>query len=293
MARSNINRSRHIDGFLLVVASAVVFSTAGLFTKGISVGAWDIIFWRGVFAAAFTVAYALSRGTFRADFVEMGASGWAAALVGASGTAAFIPAFKYTTIANVSLIYAATPLLAAILSWLWIGEKVSRPVLAGCIATLLGVAIIVGGSLGSVNLRGDLLACWMALAMAIMFVIYRRYPKTPAAGPSALSSLVLLPVGLFFGTPLIDTSSQITWLAVFGLVFALASVTLSEGARRLPASETALLSLLEVPLAPLLAWAIFAERPTINVLVGGGLILASVIATQVRKSSEAPKPEGT
>ena len=277
----------HLTGVILVAASAIVFSTAGLFSKGISAGPWDIIFWRGVFAAAFTLAYTAWRGTMRQELLQMGKSGVAAAVVGASGTAAFIPAFKYTTIANVSLIYAATPLLAAGLSWLWMREKVSRPVLLACSVTLLGVGLIVGGSLGSVHLTGDLLACWMALAMAIMFVIYRRYPQTPAAGPAIMSSVLLLPCAAWFGTPFSDAPAQIGSLAVFGLAFALSSVTLNEGARRLPASETALLGLLEVPLAPLFAWLLFAERPAIATFFGGALILASIIASQRQRLQRA------
>lgn len=276
--------SRHVDGVILVVISAAVFSTAGIFTKGVGVGSWDIIFWRGIFAAAFTTGYTLWRGSFRREFLEMGKSGWAAATVGALGTAVFIPSFKYTTVANVSLIYAATPLLAAVLSWLWMGEKPTKAVLAGCVATLLGVAVIVSGSLGSIHLWGDLLACAMAVLMAIMFVIYRRFPETPAAGPAAWSSLLLLPLGAILGTPFADGSGPIGMLAIFGLAFALASVTLGEGARRLPATETALLSLLEVALAPLLAWLIFGEHLVLSTWAGGGLILAGIIGSQIASS---------
>ncbi len=268
-------------GVGLVVFSALVFSTAGLFTKGVQAGAWDVIFWRGLFAALFTIAYALWSGTFRANFVEMGGSGWAAALVGASGTAAFILAFKLTTIANVSLIYAATPILAAFLAWAWVGERLNKFILMGCAVAFAGMAVIVGGSVGGISLRGDLLAMWMTSAMAILVVLYRRYPRTPAAGPAVLSSLMLLPFGLALGTPLADPSSEIIIMVAFGLVFAFGSVTLAEGARRVPAGETALLSTLEAPIAPVLAWLAFAELPSFATIIGGLLILASVVGTQI------------
>lgn len=282
--------SRHLQGVILVVISAAIFSTAGIFTKGVGASAWDVIFWRAVFASAFTVAYTLWRGSFDREFLQMGKSGWAVAFVGAFGTAVFIPAFKYTSVANVSLIYAATPLLSAVLSWLWMGERPRRAVLAGCVATLIGVGIIVSGSLGSIHIVGDLLACCMALAMAVMFVIYRRYPQTPAAGPAVWSSLLLLPPGLIFGAPFSTGPGQVSILAVFGLAFALASVTLGEGARRLPATETALLSLLEVALAPVLAWLIFAEHLSFNTWVGGALIIAGIIGSQIASSRAKATP---
>jgi len=211
----------------------------------------------------------------------MGYSGWAAALVGASGSAAFISAFKLTTIANVSLIYAASPLLAALLAWAWVGERLTQRVLIGCVAAFTGVAIIVSGSIGSINLRGDLLAAWMTLALAIWMVIYRRYPKTPAAGPMVLSSLVLLPFGYVLGMPFLNPPLEIMILTVFGLSFALASVTLGEGAKRLPAGETALLSTSEVAFAPLFAWFVFAELPALTTFAGGLLVLAGVVGSQV------------
>jgi drug/metabolite transporter (DMT)-like permease len=268
-------------GIILVLVSALVFSTAGIFTRAITAGAWDIIFWRGLFGIVFTIAYTAWRGTTKLEFLKMGKWGFAAAIVGASGTATYIPAFKLTTIANVSLIYAATPLVAAFLAWWWLGERATKLVLIACLATLLGVAIVVSGSIGGLHFKGDLLACWMALAMAIGFVIYRKYPKTPAAGPSALSSLLLMPIALTFGAPFTDSRPEIATMIGFGAVFAVASITLAEGAKRLPAGETSLLSTLEVIFAPLLAWIMFSETPAIASFVGGALILAAVVATQI------------
>ena len=100
-------KSPHLLGVILVLVSAGIFSSAGLFVKSVESEAWVIIFWRGLFAALFTTGYVLYRGTSRKEFTQMGKSGVAVAVVGALGTIAFISAFKYTTIANVSLIYAA------------------------------------------------------------------------------------------------------------------------------------------------------------------------------------------
>ena len=279
-------RSPHTIGVALIVVSALVMSTAGLFPKSVQAGAWDVIFWRGLFAALFTILYTLWRGRFRPDFLQMGWSGVAAAVVGASGTAAFIPAFKLTTIANVTLIYAATPLLAALLAWAWVGERLTIRIMLGCAIAFIGMAVIVGGSLGGLHLKGDLLSVWMTTAMAILMVIYRRHPETPAAGPATLSSIVLLPIGLTVGTPFTDAPHEIIILIAFGLIFALASVTLAEGAKRVPAGETALLSTLEAPFAPLFAWVFLGELPAILTVIGGLLILASVVATSAPLSGD-------
>lgn len=270
-------RSQYYIGVVLVVIAAVTYSTAGLFTKGVAAGSWEVIFWRGVFAAAFTTAWTIHRGTFRQNVFAMGYSGWAVGIVGALGTAAFIPAFKLTSIANVSLIYAVAPLIAALLAWLAIGERASRRTMAGCVLALGGVAIIVSGSLGQVSLNGDLLALVMTTAMASIMVIYRKYPNTPGAGPAVLQSIFLLPVAAVLGSPFDVAPIEIAILAAFGLLFAIASVTLAEGAKRVPSGQTALLSALETPLAPVFAFMLFAEVPSAATFIGGSVVLLAVL----------------
>lgn len=270
-------QSEYTTGVILLIAAAVTYSTAGIFTKGVIAGAWAVIFWRGLFAALFTTAWTVQRDAVRAQFGRMGKAGWAVGIIGAIGTAAFIPAFKLTSIANVALIYAAAPLLAAIMAWLAIGERITRRTLVGALTAIGGVGVIVAGSIGSLNLAGDGLALVMTLVMATIMVIYRVFPETPGAGPSVMQSLFLLPPSFVLGQPLQTAPSEIAILAVFGLLFAIASVTLAEGAKRVPSGQTALISALETPLAPLLAFIIFLEVPTAATVIGGAAVLFGVL----------------
>lgn len=271
------SRSEYAVGVILLVVSAVAFSSTGIFTKGVEAAAWAVIFWRGVFASISSTAYAVSRGMLRQEFLEMGWFGLAVGVVGAAGTAALIPAFKLTDIANVALIYASAPFLAALLAWVTIGERVSQRTAFGAAGALGGVVIIVAGSVGSVNLTGDSLALIMTLMMATIMVIYRARPQTPSAGPSVLQSLFLIPLALAFGDPLASAPVEIAILAAFGVTHAIASVTLAEGAKRVPSGQTALIGALETPLAPLLAFFILTEVPTILTLIGGAVVFTAVL----------------
>lgn len=150
------------------------------------------------------------------------------------------------------------------------------------IAAFGGVLIILSGSLGGTNICGDLLALFITAMMAGIMVVYRRFPSTTAALPAALSSVVLLPAAVFWGAPLDAPMHELPVLAAFGLIFAVASVTLSEGARRLPPAKTALLSTLEMPLAPILAYVILSETPGPRVMLGRLVIFAAVIWSQRR-----------
>ena len=272
--------SARMTGVVLVLISAMVFSSAGLFVKGVAADAWTILFWRGLSAAVFTSLYVFWRGQAKREFTDMGISGICAGVVGAMATIAFIPAFKHTSIANVSLIYAAVPFVCATIAWFWIGEKPTRIVIMASLAAFSGVLVIVGGSLDSLNLTGDLLALWMTLGMAVYLCIYRRYPDTPAAGPAVLLSLLLVPIAWVASDPLSASVGDILITCLFGLVFSVASVTMAEGARRLPAAETGLISALETPLAPVWAYLLFTEIPTQYTLVGGAVILVAVFGSQ-------------
>ena len=272
-----LDKKARLMGLMLVFVSAIIFSTAGIFIKGVSADAWSVIFWRGLFAAGFTLLYVAYKGTLKRETIRMGKTGLAAAVVSSLGTVAFIPAFKFTSIANVSLIYAAAPFVAALMAWLWMHERPSWLVIISSLAAIAGVILIVGGSLGGLNIKGDLLALWMTVMMAAVIVIYRRYPQTPGPGPMALSSLFLLPVSLYFGDPFLAPINEIPIMASFGLIFAIASVTLVLGARFLPSSETALISSAEAPFAIIFAWVLLAEVPVLNTIIGGTIILLAVI----------------
>lgn len=273
--------ARH-QGVVLVIVSAVVFSSAGVFTKGVEAAAWDVIFWRGVAASLFTLGYLALRGALRHEMRQFGWPAFVVTLMMAAGTAAFIPAFKLSSVANVALIYGAAPFIAAALSWIFLREAPTRVVAVAAAVAFCGVLIIVSGSIGGAAWHGDLLALFMTCMMAGSMVLYRAYPATTAALPAALSSIVLLPFAAFWGDPLSVAAGELPVLVLFGLVFAVASVTLSEGARRLPSAEAALLSILEMPLAPILAFLILCEQPRVESILGGTLIVAAVAWSQTR-----------
>ncbi|MEO9903632.1 DMT family transporter [Nisaea sp.] len=272
--------SPRLRGIGLVGISVLFFSTAGLFTKGVPEDAWTIVFWRGLTAAGVTFGYLLMTSGLRRELASFGWPALFVSLLGASGSAAFIAAFKLTSIANVALIYATVPFLAAILAWVCLRERPTRRTLLASCATIAGVVIIFGGSIGGTSPTGDLLALWMTFTLAGSMVVYRRWPETSAAIPSALSSIVLLPIALIVAAPLNAAPEFMPAMAAFGLVFAVSSIALMAGARLLPSAETALLSALETPVAPLLAFLFLAEVPPTATFIGGGMILFAVLWSQ-------------
>ncbi|MEM9477677.1 MAG: DMT family transporter [Pseudomonadota bacterium] len=281
-----MTQTRRIDGVEkgdyslgvgLLVLSAFAFSSAGVFTKGVEAGALAVVFWRGVFAILATGAWAASRGRLAQEFTGMGYAGVAVSVIGAVGQVTFISAFKLTSIANVALIYAATPIVTALLAWLALGERVGRATLFCAVIVVVGVGVLVRGSAAGSDIRGDILAGAITLVMAAIMVIYRAWPKTPSGGPSMLQSLLVLPFAFAFGAPFETSLGEVAILAVFGTLFALSAVTLAEGAKRVPSGQTALIGTIETPLAIVLGVAILAEAPSVATLVGGSIVLGAVL----------------
>ena len=268
-------------GIWLLIISAIFFSTAGVFTKGVSADAWTIIFWRGIFAVACGLLYLVVIGRLWDEIRRFRGSAIALSLIYASGTAAFIPAFKLTSIANVALIWSAAPVLAGSLGWWVFGQRVSLGFMLACVAVLGGTFVIVFGSFGGAGLAGDLLALWMTLMMVLIMMIYRRFPDTPATLPTVAASLLLMPMSLYFSEPLAAAPGEIGLMALFGITFVIASITLAQGSKFLLPGETALLSVTETPWAIILAILFLAEWPSMQTVIGGAIIMAAVLWYQV------------
>ena len=172
-------------GRVLVALSAVAWSTAGIFTKGVEADVWTVLLWRGLLAGGVMSAWLVWRRgqSGLADSRHLGWAGWSAATVSSAATICFIAAFKNTAVANVAIIYATAPFAAAAIAWVWMRETPGLATLAAAGLCLAGVTVMVGGSAGSPDLIGDLLALGMTALMALMMVIMRRHPSLTGTRP--------------------------------------------------------------------------------------------------------------
>jgi drug/metabolite transporter, DME family len=289
-AKSASDRSVAI-GIVLVLSSAVAWSTAGFFARMVPLDIWIVVFWRGVFGGLSIAALAMiEKRRFGFDFrAAFSLAGIALILISATGKIAFIYALQNTTVANVTVLYATLPFMTAILAWLWFREKAERRTLIGSLVAGIGVLITVAGStgLGGGHILGDLAALFMTLTMALMTVIMRRHRDVPMLEAAALSGILAAIIAFPMADPFTATLSEIGWLALFGLVTQGGGLGIyTMGARRLPSAQAALLSASEVPMSPLWVWIFFQEVPAQETFVGGGLVLAAIlwnIGAELRK----------
>jgi len=272
---------RHGLGVLLTTASAVAYSTAGFFTRLIHLDAWTLLFWRGIFAGLFIASFMVwqnRRGTL-AGIRAIGGAGLVAAALSALATILFINAFRRTSVADVTIIFATAPFATAAIGWLWIGEREAWTTLAASTAALVGVIIMVGGAFREGRFLGDLLAFGMTLCMALMMVIIRKHRDTPMLPAAALSAFLCSLAVSPLARPGAAAPAEFAYLALFGTTqFGLGLLLLTLGTRLISATESALISALEAPLAPAWVWVAFKEVPPLATFVGGAVVMAAVSA---------------
>lgn len=273
-------------GMALVVAAAIAWSTAPFFIRLLPLDAWTILFWRGLFGGGLIAALHVvmqGRAGLR-DLVTVKPSGWLVASLSTLAMVAFIPALQATSVANVAIIVATQPFVAAAFAWLWFRERVSFRTLLASLVALGGVAIIVGDAQSSSDITGIALACIMILAVSGMTVAIRRHRNTSMVAAAAysnfLGSLVSIPFAHGIATV---TSHQILMLALFGFCqVALGLTFFTIGSRHLPSGQASLIGTLETPLMAFWVWLAFQELPTTRAFVGGALVLGAVIVDVVR-----------
>lgn len=271
---------RGARGEMLVLASVLAFSTAGYFTRLIQQDVWTMLFWRGVCGGLFIAGYIAwcHRGR-TLDAIR--AVGWIGLLVAACSTIAticFINALRLSTVADVNIIYATAPFIAAALAWLWSGTRERRSTLFASLLALCGVAVMFGAARLEGHLFGDLLAVAMTVLMSTMMVVIRQHRQVsmlPASCLSAfLSAIAVLPIA----HPAAAIGPQFIWFVLFGTTqFGLGLLLLTLGSRYISASRSALISALEVPLACIWVWLAFGEVPSAASFAGGAIVMVAVV----------------
>ena len=267
-------------GIVLVAMAALSWSTAGLFTRVVTTDIPTTLFWRSVFGGlAVLVIYMLHRRpkSFRA-ICTFTRGEVVLALVSGIAMCFFIAAFFYTSIANVSFVYGASPLVTVMLAWLLLKDKpVMITVMAAAISGL-GVAVLAWGGQRFDDMIGLGLAGVMTILMASIAVLAKVFPDSDAGKTTYLSAVIAaLAMAPFVGQFALDAHNMV-WLALYGLVnLGLGFGVYLMGVARITPATAALIGLVEVPLAPIWAAVFFQEALTIAILCGGGLILAAAL----------------
>ena len=273
--------SDHARGLLITACGVLVISPDGLLTRLIGTDHWTMIFYRALFLSfgMLLVLGFASRGRVLEQYRTLRGGALLKVAAYSLGTICFVFAINHTSVANTLVILATTPLFAALISRVLLGEKIEPRVLAAIALVGAGIGVIAYGSAGDhgASLLGDLVALGGAFFLACGFSFVRRFPDASTFAAISCSGLLTALLMLPLAAPLAVSAADLGYLAIMGLaVVPIGSAMMFLGPRYIPAPEVGLLMLLESVLGPAWVWLVLDEAPGRYTLIGGALVLATL-----------------
>jgi drug/metabolite transporter (DMT)-like permease len=274
-------RSARRRGVMLVLTVTVLWSLAGLFARLLAhLDVWTVLGWRALLGSASISIVGLvewRRGRLDNPF-GFGPLSPLVALLAMIAISAYTASVMTTTIADVMVIYATLPFVAAAIGWLVNRERVSPRTLIASVVALAGIVLIFANGLGSGRLLGQALSALMTFAFAGMVVLQRRQPRASMIAVNAIGALGSGLFGLINSPHPPLSVYDLAVLFVFGLTtIGLSFVLFMEGAKFIPSAEAGLISLLDVVLAPIWVFLAFRENPGAATLLGGAIVLGAAL----------------
>lgn len=286
-------------GMALVFAAAVLWSLMGLVIRLIGdVGTWQILFYRslGLVPVLMLLLHFRTGGQALGAIRKVALPG----LVGGIGLvvafAGAIFAIQSTTVANAVFLFAAAPLMTALLGWLVLREKIRLITWLAILLAAFGVLVMVREGL-ALGARDGNIAALLSSAGFAAFTITLRWGRLSDMLPAvviggllsiAVSAVVILARGESFAVPV---PSAALAASMGALILGVGMVIYTIGSRIVPAAEIGLLSMAEVMLGPLWVWLFLGETATRGTLVGGAILLGAIALNAVSGARRAvPAP---
>jgi drug/metabolite transporter, DME family len=275
---------KYSTGVILVVMAGLLWSGMGLAIRRVEVaGTWAILFWRSVGMVPVLFGFIAYRSGGH-PLRRIRRAGWVGVAGGLGLVFAFagaIFAIQATTVANAVFLFAASPFLAAILGWILLREAVRRATWGAILVAGLGMLVMVREGLAIGTGTGEMAALLSAFGFAAFTVTLRwgrledMMPAVVLGGLFAMAiAAVLLTVrGETLMVPVQDIAVSVGMGA--GLL-AIGMVLYTLGSREVPAADLALLSMVEVMLAPVWVWVFLDETASNGTYLGGAILLLAI-----------------
>lgn len=275
-------------GFVLALSGVLLISLDSLWIRLSEAGSWDIAFWVGLFTfVGISIVLPLRTGHSIVTVVRRdGAPLVASSLLNTVSVTMFIVAVGLTTVANTVAIIAAAPIAAAVVARLIIGERPSTRTWWAIAGSVVGIMVIVVGSIGAGSVSGDAAAVLAVLAFAGNVTLWRRYPAISRLAVIGLGGLFTALVTFLPADPFSVDGRALAILAVMGLLTGPAGrVSLASSTRYLPAAQVGLFTPVETVAATAWAWLFLSEAPPAATVLGGIIVIVSVLYGSYRSSA--------
>ena len=217
------------------------------------------------------------------QYRSVGGAGMWMVLAYAFGSISFVYAITHTSVANTLVILASTPLFAALISRVLLGEKISLRTMIAIVLVAVGITVIALGSASEGSgLYGDLAAVLGSFFLACGLTFVRRFPQVSSFAAISCSGVLTALLVLPLASPLAITQADFGYLMLMGLyVVSIGTALLYVGPRYIPSAEVGLLLLGESILGPLWVWLWFGEMLGPYTLIGGAVVLSTLVLNTV------------
>ena len=278
-----------VPGFILVFLGAITLSFGGLIVKSFEgANLWQILFWRSIFFCLVIIIFLLityKRQFFKA-FINSGLPGVIGGIILGCGFFSYVFAMYNTTVANANFIIQTQTLFLAIFGYLFLKETISKITLVSIILAISGITLMLGDSLTSGQMIGNVIAFIMPISFAVLIIIVRKYPSADMIPLQLIAGVVAMIIG-YVVAGRIDISLHDIFLGFlagffqvgFGFIF------ITIGARTTPSAVVGIIMMSEAIFGPLWAWVFINEQPPLIVLIGGSIVLFAVFLQFLSKFS--------
>lgn len=270
-----------VDGRVLLIIAALLWSTGGLFMKSGPMRAIPLEA-RGPMLACYRVLFA---ALCVVPLVPWRTVRWrwqllATALAYAVMNALYVSAVTRTTAAAAIFLQYTSAGWSYLLGWLLLRERPGLGSLVAVAFAFAGIGVILASEWQGANWFGNLLAAGSGLAYAAVVIGMRSMRGEPSAWivfcNNLTSGLLMLPWVLTFDVPL----SGMQWGLIAGLgvlQMGIPYLLLGWGIRTMSAADATLITMLEAVLNPIWVYLLVGEQTPLATCVGGGLILAGLV----------------
>lgn len=285
-------------GMGLVILAGVIWSLNGLVLRLIGdAGTWQVLFYRslGMIPVLFLWTSVTSGGRPLQTIRAAGLAGVAGGVGLVFAFAGAIYSMQATTIANAVFLFAAAPLITAVMARPILGEAVRPVTWVALIIAAVGIFLMVREGLAMGAGWGNIAALASAMGFSA-FTLTLRHAHLSDMVPAVLygatlslivAALVIVGRGESFALPAHAWILSIL-MGVFILCGGMVSFTI--GARAIPASEAGLLALFEVMLAPVWVWVFWNEPTSRDTLTGGAVLLGALVLNTIGTAARSSLP---
>lgn len=285
-------RGTRLLGSVYIALAAMMWSLAGILQRQLHMSLATQLAGRAVFASTAVLVFVAvaERGHVIRAFRAIGRPGLVIAVLMAASAGSFITAINDTSVANVMVVQALVPLVAALLGLL-AGEPVRPKTWVAMGIAAAGFAVMAGAPTRP-GLAGLVFSLIAMLSYSATIVIARSKADVSMAPATCLSQVLVLIVFAPFAHVSEIDGAGLGYLTLMGVVqMGLALFFLSLGARLVPAADAALISQLENVLGPLWVWLAGIEHPAGPTIAGGVIVMAAVAFQIIQRGRPAAEAQ--